>query len=93
MIQAVWVPPFYLQAIATWRDNSGYGRVQLVKSYFTSVEGFTEPDVVTEVAPASPQPTTPWAKALKMVEMFMQRSQQDPFYAVIAYRNYKKIAE
>lgn len=28
-----------MQAISAWRDNSGFGRVQLVKQYFLSVEG------------------------------------------------------
>jgi hypothetical protein len=28
-----------LQAIQAWRDNSGFGRVQLVKQYFLCVEG------------------------------------------------------
>lgn len=27
------------QAIQAWRDNSGFGRVQLVKQYFLCVEG------------------------------------------------------
>ena len=29
------------QAIQAWRDSSGFGRVQLVKQYFTCVEGST----------------------------------------------------
>ena len=29
----------HMQAISAWRDNSGFGRVQLVKQYFLSVEG------------------------------------------------------
>lgn len=28
-----------MQAISAWRDNSGFGRAQLVKQYFLSVEG------------------------------------------------------
>jgi len=28
-----------LQAISAWRDNSGFGRAQLVKQYFLSIEG------------------------------------------------------
>ena len=28
-----------VQAISAWRDNSGFGRAQLVKQYFLSVEG------------------------------------------------------
>lgn len=40
---------FYEKAISAWRDETGYGRCQLVKSYFQAVEGFTEPEVVYEV--------------------------------------------
>ncbi len=29
----------HVQAIQAWRDNSGFGRVQLVKQYFLCVEG------------------------------------------------------
>ena len=28
-----------MQAISAWRDNTGFGRVQLVKQYFLAVEG------------------------------------------------------
>ena len=42
---------FYQKAIAAWRNNdTGYARCQLVKSYFTSVAGFTEPEAITEVS-------------------------------------------
>jgi len=84
------------QAIASWRDNSGYGRTQLVKSYFQCVEGFTEPEVLLEVpipegrqqdgggllgglVKALPQP----------LQQLLSRSSSDPFYAVLAYRNFK----
>ncbi len=37
------------QAIQAWRDSTGFGRAQLVKSYFSAVAGFTEPEAVTQV--------------------------------------------
>lgn len=40
---------FYDKAIAAWRDNTGYGRSQLVASYFQAVSGFTKPEILTEV--------------------------------------------
>lgn len=40
---------FYQKAISAWRDGSGYSRSTLVKSYFQAVEGFTQPEAVTEV--------------------------------------------
>lgn len=45
-----------LQAISAWRDNSGFGRAQLVKQYFLSVEGeyafLTHPEGILTIAPA-----------------------------------------
>lgn len=46
---------FYDKAIAAWRDNSGYGRSQLVASYFQAVSGFTKPEILTEVRLSSPR--------------------------------------
>ena len=40
---------FYEKAISAWRDSSGYSRSGLIKSYFQAVEGFTQPEAVTEV--------------------------------------------
>ena len=40
---------FYEKAVAAWRQNTDYGRQQLVKSYFQAVSGFSEPEVVTAV--------------------------------------------
>lgn len=42
---------FYDKAIAAWRDSSDYAHVSLVKSYFQAVDGFDEPEAVTEVRP------------------------------------------
>lgn len=40
---------FYEKAIAAWRQNTDFGRQQLVKSYFQVVSGYSDPEVVTEV--------------------------------------------
>jgi hypothetical protein len=37
---------FFQKAIAAWRDSSERDRVELVKSYFQSVPGFTTPTVI-----------------------------------------------
>ncbi len=62
---------FYQKAIAAWRDGTEKSRVELVKSYFKSVPGFTTPEVVISSAPTS------WWQILGM-------GSSDPFYAVIA---------
>ena len=65
---------FYQKAIAAWREGTEKSRVELVKRYFRSVPGFSEPEVV--VRPAS-------------VPSFLQMlgvGGADPFYAVIAQR-------
>lgn len=83
---------FYQKAIAAWRENSAYGRIQLVKQYLRCIAGFTEPEVVKEV-PSAPAGRDSVASGpvqlLKAIGSFFQRSGQDPFYAVIAYRNFK----
>jgi SAM-dependent methyltransferase len=65
---------FYQKAIAAWRDSSETARVNLVKRYFESVEGFghIETVVKTSDAPAFLQ--------------MMGLGGGDPFYAVIAER-------
>lgn len=84
-----------LQAIAAWRDSTGYGRCQLVKQYFGAVAGFTPPEVLLQVP--LPQKATPWwqgaLKALppalaKPLCMLASRTGQDPFYAVLAYKDF-----
>lgn len=80
-----------LQAIAAWRDGTGYGRCQLVKQYFQAVQGYTEPEVVMQVAlPAAQQQGGALAQLLpKQLQQFFARASNDPFYAVLAYRNFK----
>lgn len=74
---------FYEKAISAWRDGTGFSRAGLVKQYFQCIEGFTKPEVVTEVGVA---PDNSIAGKLKR---FFKRSSGDPFYAVVAYRNFK----
>ena len=65
---------FYQKAIAAWREGTEKSRVELVKRYFQSVPGFSEPEVI--VRPSS-------------VPSFLQMlgiGGADPFYAVIAER-------
>ena len=65
---------FYQKAIQAWRDSSEADRIELVKGYFRSIPGFTEPEVITRVS-AVPS-------FLQMLGM----GGADPFYAVIGQR-------
>ena len=124
----------FTQAIQAWRDNSGFGRVQLLKQYFLCVEGgrtvlqivkvldeekprfckllhfystcsqhrlvhdlcanfagFTEPEAWQDVDLGdAPKPAGLQALLQKAAALF-QRAQGDPFYAVISYRNFKRM--
>lgn len=64
---------FYQKAIQAWREGSEASRVDLVKSYFTAVSGFSPPEVVSQAA---------------SVPAFLQwlGASSDPFYAVIAQK-------
>ncbi|MBD2498797.1 class I SAM-dependent methyltransferase [Nostoc sp. FACHB-280] len=66
---------FFQKAIQAWRDASEAARVELVKHYFTSVPGFTTPEVIVH------QSTMPYFLQL------MGIGAGDPFYALIAHRN------
>lgn len=76
---------FYEKAIAAWRDGTAYSRVQLVVQYFQCVEGFTEPQVVRKL------PNTNEDSSIlgRIAGMFGLLTGSDPFYAVVAYRNFK----
>ena len=63
---------FYHKAIEAWRDGSENDRVELVKGYFKSVPGFSEPESIVHVSQVP--------DFLRMVGI----SGGDPFYAVIA---------
>jgi hypothetical protein len=66
---------FYQKAIQAWRDGSESDRIELVKGYFQSIPGFSEPEVI---ARPSQMPDI-----LRMLGM----PGGDPFYAVIAHRH------
>jgi SAM-dependent methyltransferase len=66
---------FFQKAIAAWREGTEASRVELVKSYFQSVPGFSTPEVIARQAG---------------VPSFLQMlgvGGGDPFYAVIASRS------
>ncbi|MEL7407005.1 MAG: methyltransferase domain-containing protein [Cyanobacteria bacterium J06558_2] len=63
---------FYNKAIAAWRDGTDTDRVNLVKKYFQSVDGFSQPEVVVHQSP------------LAGVLQMMGLAGGDPFYAVMA---------
>lgn len=66
---------FYQKAIAAWRDGTDTDRVNLVKKYFQSVDGFSEPKVVVHQPPV--------AGFLQMLGL----AGGDPFYAVVARKS------
>lgn len=63
---------FYNKAISAWRDASESDRVGLVESYFQSVPGFSQPEVISQI------PNVP--DIFRLIGM----GGGDPFYAVIA---------
>lgn len=65
---------FYDKAIQAWREGSEASRVELVKSYFQSVPGFSQPQVIERKSPAN-------------LLQWLGAGGSDPFYAVIASRN------
>lgn len=65
---------FFQKAIQAWREGSEASRVELVKQYFKSIPGFTEPEVIVR------QAQTP------SVLQWLGVPGGDPFYAVIARR-------
>ncbi|MEM9448415.1 MAG: methyltransferase domain-containing protein [Cyanobacteria bacterium P01_E01_bin.6] len=65
---------FYQKAIQEWRDGSESSRVELVKRYFGSVSGFTEPEAIAH--------TSSVPAFLQMIGM----PGGDPFYAVLVSR-------
>ncbi|AKG20180.1 class I SAM-dependent methyltransferase [Calothrix sp. 336/3] len=66
---------FFQKAIQAWREGSESTRVELVKGYFTSVPGFTPPEVI--IRQSSAPNFLQWLGV----------ASGDPFYAVIAYRD------
>lgn len=66
---------FFQKAIEAWRENSEKGRVELVKSYFNSVPGFTSPEVINRQS------------QVPNLLQWLGAGGGDPFYAVVAYKN------
>ena len=65
---------FYHKAIEIWRDGSETDRVELVKGYFQSVPGFSQPESIVHVSQVP--------DFLRMIGV----PGGDPFYAVIAQK-------
>jgi Methyltransferase domain len=63
---------FFEKAIQAWRDGSESQRVKLVEHYFTSVPGFSTPEVIYQKSEG--RSFFPWTQS------------SDPFYAVVAQR-------
>ncbi len=66
---------FAQKAIQVWREVTESTRVELVKSYFHSIPGFTNPEVIIS------ESTTP------NFLQWLGLPGGDPFYVVIAYRS------
>ena len=63
---------FYQKAIATWREGTDLSHLQLVKSYFHSVAGFSQAEIISN--------SNPLPGFLQLLGI----ASPDPFYAVIA---------
>lgn len=81
---------FYEKAISAWRDGTSYSRGQLVVQYFQCVEGFTQPEVIRKLPTDTRDTQTPFSWIMNLVGLI---SGLDPFYAVLAYKNFKPIYE
>jgi SAM-dependent methyltransferase len=68
---------FYNKAIGAWRDRSELDRVELVKSYFRSVPGFSDPESIVHTS------------QVPEILRWMGAAGGDPFYAVIAQKTVK----
>lgn len=66
---------FYQKAIAAWREGTDTDRVNLVRSYFQSVDGFSEPEIIAHQSP------------LPALLQMMGIGGGDPFYAVVASKS------
>ncbi|KAK4392933.1 hypothetical protein Sango_1764100 [Sesamum angolense] len=80
---------FYEKAVSAWRDGTAYSRVQLVVQYFQCVEGFTQPQVIRRL-PNAKEDNSIFSRLSGLLGLL---SGSDPFYAVIAYKNFKPIYE
>ena len=66
---------FYQKAISAWRDGTDTDRVNLVKQYFQSVDGFSKPEVIVHQSTLPP-----------LLQM-MGIGGGVPFYALIARKS------
>lgn len=84
---------FYEKAISVWRDGTSYSRVQLVVQYFQCLEGFTQPEVIRKLPAAADarQRNSSFSWIINLLYLFQPGS--DPFYAVVAYKNFKPTAD
>lgn len=65
---------FYQKAIQVWRDASEPARVELAKSYFKAIPGFSDPGAIVHVS------------SIPSILQMLGIPGGDPFYAVIARR-------
>ena len=81
---------FYEKAVSAWRDGSAYSRLQLVVQYFQCVEGFTEPEIIRKMPASSgnAERNSPFNWVLRLLGLL---SGSDPFYAVLAHKNFKPV--
>lgn len=76
------------KAIKAWRDmGNDYGRIQLVKQYFLCIDGFTQPEALREIPKKVLERGL--AGLVTKARNLFQQVQQDPFYAVVAYKDSK----
>lgn len=84
---------FYEKAISAWRDGTEYGRVQLVVEYFQCVDGFTQPEIIKKLPAAGGDAAQGQGDDSLLRLLGLMFSGSDPFYAVIAYKNFKPVYE
>ncbi|GER33308.1 S-adenosyl-L-methionine-dependentmethyltransferases superfamily protein [Striga asiatica] len=82
---------FYEKAVSAWRDGTAYSRVQLVVEYFQCIEGFTQPQVIRKLPHTNGDESSSIFGRIKGLLGLLTGS--DPFYAVIAYKNFKPVYE
>jgi len=76
------------KAIKAWRDmGNDFGRIQLVKQYFMCVEGFTAPEAFREMPKKVEEKGV--AGLITKARSLFQQVQQDPFYAVVTFKDSK----
>ncbi|KAK1383872.1 S-adenosyl-L-methionine-dependent methyltransferases superfamily protein [Heracleum sosnowskyi] len=82
---------FYEKAISAWREGTAYSRVQLVTQYFQCVEGFTQPEIIRKLPGTGDGVQDNKSPLSWIMGLLGFMSGSDPFYAVVAYKNFKPI--